>query len=139
MPSASSNTETTNTTEYLASGAIEANRFVKYGTADSTTGNPTVVACTAITDMAIGVSTNKVASGEMCRIQTAGVAKVACTAAAISAGAQVMPSTDAGKGVAAAGATARSCGIAETAAGGTDLEVIPVRLAVPNVNGPANT
>lgn len=138
MPSASQNYETSNVTEYLAAADITANGFVKYGTVDSTTGNPTVTPCTAITDVAIGVATVTVSSGQMCRVQTAGVAKVRATAAAISAGDQVMCGA-AGRCLTAAGATAVSQGIAETAAGGTVDEVIPVRLAVPNLKGPANS
>lgn len=138
MPSASSNYESGNVTEYLASGTITANGFVKYGTVDSTTGNPTVVECSAITDVAIGVSLNTVASGAMCQVQTAGVAKVRATAAAITALDQVMCGAS-GRCVTAAGATAVSQGIAETGAAGTVDEVIPVRLAVPNLKGPANS
>ena len=75
----------------------------------------------------------------MIDIQTAGVAKVGTSAAAVAIGAQVMPGA-AGSGVVAttAGATSLSVGIAESASGGTLGELIRVRLKVPNVGGPVN-
>lgn len=135
MTTATQNFETGNVANYIAGEALEANRFVKYGTTEGE-----VVATTAITDVAIGVTLNKVASGEQISIQTAGVAKVATTAVAIAIGAQVMPgAAGAGKCLLAAGATAKSAGITESATGGTDGELIRVRLCVPNLNGPANS
>lgn len=137
MTTATQNFEIDGRASYKAESAIVANRLVTYGTIDSD-GNVTVKACTAITDVAIGVALETVAAEEMCPIQTRGVAKVTASAA-ISAGAQVMPTASgAGKCSTAAGATAKSCGVVENAPGG-DGEVAQVRLAMPNVNGPANS
>lgn len=118
----------------IAGGAIEANRFVKL---DTTQGQ--VIACTAITDVAIGVSLNKAASGESVQIQTQGEAKVA-TSAAVAINDQVMcTASGAGKCSTAAGATARSVGLATSATGGTDGELATVLLCVPNLNAVVNT
>lgn len=133
LNSANPNYETGNVATYKAGAAITANRLVKY---DTTEGQ--VIQTTAITDIAIGVSLQTVASGEQVSIQTAGVAKLTASAA-IALGAQVMPTASgAGKVSTSAGATARSVGIAETLAD-ADLEIIKVRLDVPNLNGAANT
>jgi hypothetical protein len=130
---AGQNYESTNTNEYTAASAIEPYRLVKQGTNEGE-----VEACTAITDVAIGVSLNKApAAGDRVQIQTRGVAMIA-TSAPVSRGAQVMPTAaGAGKVSTAAGATARSAGLAE-AASGADGEVIAVRINLPNLNGPAN-
>lgn len=130
---AGQNLEAGNTNEYTAAGDIEAYRLVKYATAEGE-----VEACSAIADVAIGVSTNKVAAGGRVQIQTQGVALVTVSGA-VTRGAQVMcTASGAGKCLDAAGATAKSVGIAEQTAT-TDGQVVAVRLAVPNVNGPANT
>lgn len=135
MPTATVNYEASNVASYIAGEALEANRLVKY---DSTEGQ--VVYPTAITDVVIGVTLEKVASGEQVAIQTGGVAKVATTAVAIALGAQVMASTATpGSCLLAAGATARSVGILEAATGGTLGELARVRLCVPNLNGAANS
>lgn len=118
---------------FVAGGTIIANRMVKL---DSTAGQ--VVACSAITDLAIGVALAGVSSGETVAVQTFGVAKVVASDA-ISLGAQLMPTASgAGKVVTAAGATAKSCGVALEASG-ADGDIITALLAVPNVNGIANS
>ncbi len=58
----------------------------------------TVIACTAITDVPVGVVQNKPASGEQARVRIHGVTRVAC-GAAITYGQFVGPHTDGtGKG-----------------------------------------
>ena len=48
--------------------------------------------------------------------------------------------TGPGKFITAAGATARSCGLAESAGGGTTAgELIKVRINLPNLKGMANS
>lgn len=136
MTTVAANMEVEGRNSYKAGAAITANRLVKLSALDSD-GNVTIIPTAAITDVPIGVSLETVANGEMCPIQTRGVAKVEFAASA-SFGAQVMP--DGGGGglaATAAGATAKSCGILESAPGGAN-EMGAVRLAVPNVNGPAN-
>lgn len=133
MTTATANYESGNVASYIAGEALEANRLVKYGTVENE-----VVLATAITDVAIGVTLQKVAIGEQVTIQTGGVAKIYTTAVAIAIGAQVMPGTG-GAVLLAAGATAKSVGITESATGGTLGELARVRLKVPNLNGPANT
>lgn len=117
---------------FLAGAAITANKAVKLSAAN------TVVHTTAITDDVAGVALQTVASGEYVDVQTMGKAKVR-TSAAVNAMAQVMP-TAAGDGECstAAGATAKSFGIANSASGGTDGEVVEVLLRL-GVNTPANT
>ena len=117
----------------IAGGTIGINRAVKL---DSTAGQ--VVVTSAITDLAIGVAIDSAASGGAVAIQLFGIAK--CVASdVISLGAQVMPTASgSGKVVTAAGATAKSMGVALTASG-ADGDVIEVLLAVPNVNGIANS
>ena len=59
--------------------------------------------------------------------------------AGVARGAQLMPTASgAGKGMTAAGATAKSCAIAENTTA-NDAEVAVVRLCCPNLNGPANS
>lgn len=127
------NYQSTSTDSGTAEAAIEAYRLVKAGTSPNQ-----VTPCTAITDVAIGVSLNKAAIGERVDYQVRGVAKLECSAA-VSRGAQVMATAaGAGKVSTAAGATARSAGVAlETSA--NDAEVISVLVNLPNVNGPANS
>lgn len=133
---ASQNLEAQSLATFRASGAIPARRLVKYHTVEDE-----VILCTAITDVAIGVSTTTAASGEMVEIQTSGVALLETTAAAVAIGAQVMPAAGgAGRCATTAGATSISVGIAASASGGTTAgETIKVRLKVPNVGGPVNT
>jgi hypothetical protein len=114
-----------------AGAAISAGMLVKL---DSTEGQ--VVKTTAITDSPIGVALNTVGSGEECRIQTGGVVKVLISAA-VSLGAQVMPdSGTAGSAITSSGATAVSCGIAESQ-GDTAGQFIRVRFMF-NLKGPPN-
>lgn len=114
-----------------AAGAINANRCVEL---DS---NGDVTATNAIADDVIGVAEETVASGEYVTIQTMGVAKLTASAA-IAIGAQVMPTASgAGKVSTSSGATAKSIGIALSAAA-ADGEVIEVLLRL-GVNGPANS
>lgn len=117
---------------FKAGAAITANRLLKL------TAENTVEHATAITDDIIGVSTKTVASGEYVDVLTTPGAKHKVTAgAAIAVGAQVMPqAAGAGKCATAAGATAKSVGIALTAAA-ADGEEIEVLLRF-GVNGPAN-
>ena len=136
VSTATYNTEAEGFASFIAGEALEANRCVKY---DSTEGQ--VVYSGAITDIVIGVTTQKVASGEQVIVQTKGVAKIATTAAAVSLGAEVMPdSSTGGRILTAAGATARSVGVAASAGGGTTAgELIRVRLNIPNLKGPPNS
>lgn len=137
MTAAAINPESSNMNAHPASVAVEPNRFVKYGAADAD-GNPTVAPCTAITDIAIGVSTTKAAIGEMCEFMTRGVAKVACSAGVTALDQVMATASGAGKCSTAAGITARSQGQALTTTT-TDGEVTPVRINLPNLNGVANT
>ena len=96
-----------------------------------------VLHTTAITDVVFGVALETVASGEMVSVALFGLLRMV-PGAAVSIGAQVMPeASGAGKVITAAGATAKSCGIAVTEAGAED-ELFVVRL-LPTVNGPANS
>jgi len=136
MTAAVQNLESGNVASYKATAALTANTLVKYDTSNE----GQVVTTAAITDIAIGVVTTSPAAGDMCEVQTGGVAKVTA-AGAIAIGAEVCPNSATGGRVIAAsgqGATARVIGIAESAAGGAG-EVIRVRLKVPNLGGPANT
>ena len=128
-----SNYETSNVISRIAGGSITARRLVKL---DSTAGQ--VVACDAITDKAIGVALNNASSGDTVEIQTGGLAEIEVSAA-VALGAEVMPTASgSGKCSTSAGATARSVGLAENL-GSNDGEFIRVRLAVPNLGGPANS
>ncbi len=131
---ADSNQQGVNPISFKAGAAIGINRMVKL---DSTAGR--VVVCSAITDLAIGVALNSAAAaGESVSVQTYGKAKVVASDA-ISLGAQLMPTASgAGKVVTAAGATAKSCGVALQASG-ADGDTIEALLAVPCVNGIANS
>lgn len=130
---ANSNSQGVEAIGFVAGGTIGVNRLVKL---DSTAGQ--VVVTSAITDVAIGTALNSASSGELVAVQPFGRAK-AVASDAISLGAQLMPTASgSGKVVTAAGATALSCGIALQAAG-ADGDVIEILLAVPNVNGPANS
>lgn len=121
--------ETENVTERKAGGAITRGCLVML---DTTEGQ--VVVTTGITNLVFGVALNTVASGEKVKVQRRGVAKVLISAA-VALGAQVMPGAN-GKAATAAGATAVSCGIAESQ-GDTDGQLIRVDL-IRSVNGPAN-
>lgn len=137
--SAARNLRGTTPDSLKCSADVLANRAVKYGTRDATSGEFTVVPCTAITDICIGSSMNsgESADGDRISIQTGGIALLVASDA-VSAGAEVMvTAAGAGKVVTAAGATARSIGVALTASL-ADGEVIAVLLNVPNVKGMAN-
>lgn len=123
-----------NVIEMEAESAIEPYRLVKLGTAAGQ-----VVATGAITDVVVGASLNKAATGERVQIQTSGIALVTCSAG-VAYGAQVMPAGSAGgKCVTAAGASAKSCGVAGGTSTSNDGEIQKVWLATLNVNGIANT
>lgn len=118
---------------YIAGGTIAQYRLVKL---DSTAGQ--VIATAAITDVAVGGSLTSASSAGTVGVQMFGKVKLTA-AAAISLGAQVMPDSGGGGKIAtAAGATAKSCGVALEAAG-ADGDIIEVLLAAPPVNGPANS
>lgn len=123
--------EAEHVTTRKAGGSITAGHLVKL---DTTEGQ--VIKTTAITDVAIGVSLDTVASGDMVRIQTGGVCKV-LIAAAVALGAQVMPDGGTnGQCATSSGATAVSCGIAESQ-GDTQGQMIRVRFMF-NLKGPPN-
>lgn len=125
------NTFGTSFASFVAGGTISKNRAVKL---DTTAGQ--VVACGAITDVAIGIATEDATSGYSVTVQLFGKAKVVASAST-SVGDQLMPGSG-GKVATAAGATAKSLGLGLQAAG-ADGDVIEVLLATPNVNGPANS
>jgi len=128
------NTLGTSPAGFISGGAIGIFRAVVL---DSVQGQ--VVASSAITQSPVGIAMQSAAgAGETIPVQTFGDAK--CVASdAIAIGAQVMcTATGAGKVVTAAGATARSIGIALEAAG-ADNDIITVRLNLPATLGPANT
>lgn len=130
---AGQNYESSNVNSGVAEAAVEAYRLVKQGTAENQ-----VTPCTAITDIAIGVSLNKAAIGEPVSYQTRGIAIIECSAG-VARGAQVMATgSGAGKCSTASGATARSVGVVETATS-NDTEKAAVRINLPNLNGPANS
>lgn len=135
VSTATYNTESEGFRSYIAGEALEANRCVKL---DSTEGQ--VVYSGAITDIVVGITTQKVASGDQVIVQVRGTAKIATTAAAVSLGAEVMPdSSTGGRILTAAGATARSVGVAASAGGGTTAgELIAVHINLPNLKGPPN-
>lgn len=118
---------------FKAGGAITANRAVKL---DS---NGDVVVTTAITDKVVGIALETKASGEYVDVITVnGVKQKVTASAAVTIGDDVMPTASgSGKCSTAAGATAKSFGIALSAAA-ADGEIIEV-LTRFGVNGVANT
>jgi len=123
-----------NVIEMEAESAIEPYRLVTFGAAANQ-----AVATSAITDVIIGASLNKAAAGERVQIQTGGIALVECSAG-VAYKAQVMPTASgAGKCSTAAGATAKSCGVAGGTSTSNDGEIQKVWLCPLNVNGIANT
>lgn len=97
-----------------------------------------VVATTAITQTVCGVALEDAASGAQCLFMPSGPVVMGLGGAAITVGAQVMPqATGPGKFIAAAGATAISCGIALTDPGadGSFFEL----MLVAGVRAPANS
>lgn len=128
------NTFGTSFASFIAGGTISKNRAVCM---DGTNANQ-VVACSAITDIAIGIATEDATSGYQVTVQLFGKAKVVASAA-VNSGAQVMPTASGGGKVStAAGATAKSLGVAVSTCA-NDGELVEVLLATPNVNGPANS
>lgn len=128
------NTQGVSPLGFIAGGTIAQYRAVKL---DSTAGQ--VVAATAITDNTVGASMVSASSGQTLSVQTFGKVKLTASAA-ITLGDQVMvTASGAGKVSTAAGATAKSIGVALEAAS-ADGDIIEVLLhGGPNVNGPANT
>jgi hypothetical protein len=118
---------------FVAGGTIANNVLVKL---HSTEGQ--VVVTTAITDSPLGASMNSAVANGLISVQQFGKVKLTAKAA-ISLGAQVMPDAGGGGLIAtAAGATAKSIGIALQAAL-AENDIIEVQLLVPAVNGPANS
>ena len=117
---------------FIAGGVIPVNTLVML---DSTAGQ--VVVTTGITSLAIGAAMNSAVAGGLVQVQQYGIAKLTAKSA-ITLGDQVMP-VGSGGGLIdnSAGATAKSIGVAMTAAL-ADGDVIEVMLAIPPVFGPAN-
>ncbi len=116
----------------ISGAAIGINRCVKLSAVN------TGIVTTAITETPIGIALISAAgAGELVPLQTVGIAK--CVAAeAITIGTEVMcTSSGAGKVSIAAGATAKSIGVAMSASG-ADGDTIEILLALPGVKGPAN-
>ena len=106
---------------FIAGGTIVANRLVELSAEN------TVTATDAITDLPVGVATIGGSSGDLITVQQFGKVKLTASAA-ITAGAQVMPTASgAGKVSTSSGATARTIGQALTAAG-ADGDIIEVQL-----------
>lgn len=134
MPAAIPNLEAGSIASYRATSAISVNRLVKYDTSNENQ----IVACSAITDVAIGVALNECAAGDMCDVQVAGVARIRA-GGAITIGAPVACQGSAGGSAVVAaglGGTALPFGIAESAA--ASGETFRARLKCPNLAGPVN-
>ena len=118
---------------FVAGGVIPVNTLVML---HSTEGQ--VVVTTGITSLAVGAAMNSAVAGGTVQVQTYGIAKLTAKSA-IALGDQVMP-VGSGGGLIdnAAGATAKSIGVALEAAL-ADGDVIAVMLNVPAVFGPANS
>ena len=118
---------------FIAGGTIPLNTVVMLHSVEGQ-----VVVTTGITSPALGVAMNSAVAGGHVKVQQFGVGKLTAKAA-ISLGAQVMPVGSGGGLIAtAAGATAKSIGVALQAAL-ADGDVIEVQLAIPPVFGPANS
>jgi hypothetical protein len=117
---------------FIAGGNITANSMVKL---DTTEGQ--VVACTALTDLPIGVCMDTGTAGLQVRVQVLGKAKVRY-GATITVGQELMVK-DSGTGElnVASGATAVSC--AKALQGGASGETCLVLLLGPVGKGPANS
>lgn len=117
---------------FTSGAAIEPNRTLKLSSG-------TVIHTTAITDVVIGISLNKVGSGEQVDVLTMPGAKgkLRLGAAVASAPAELMPETSGdGDVITAAGATALGCAVAlQSGAEGETIEV----LFRPGIKSPANT
>jgi hypothetical protein len=121
-------------TSFTAGGTISKGNVVML----NGTTSKSVVRTTAITDMVIGVALNDAVSGDRIDVLTIGPVVKMLAAAAIACNAEVMPhGTTNGRVDDAAGATARSIGVALEAAG-ADGDMIEVMLTgCPK--GPANS
>lgn len=125
---------------FIAGGAIAVGQPVKL----DGTNSKQVVACDAITDLAVGIyegvggsgSAGAAASGDIISVRQHGIAK--CLAGAtITINTEQMVEVTTGRVVDATGATARSLGVSLQAAADGDLfEVLLAHL--PNVKGPPN-
>lgn len=132
MTAVTENSLNNNPLPMKAGGTVAANRLVKM---DSVANQ--FVAATAEGDLVIGVCPKAVVAGDSVGILT-GTQKVRITSgAAVAVGAEIEPTTG-GKGITAAGAAARSSGVALTAST-ADEEEIEVLINLPNVKGPANS
>ena len=130
---ANSNLLGTSPAGFVAGGTIANNVLVKLHSVEGQ-----VVVTAAITDSPLGASLNSAVANGTISVQQFGKVKLTAKAA-ISLGAQVMPDGGgAGLISTAAGATAKSIGIALQAAL-AENDVIEVQLLVPAVNGPANS
>lgn len=130
---AQSNSQNVAPLSFVAGGTIAQYRAVKLHTTEGQ-----VVASAAIADLSIGASLESASTGGLVPVQNFGKVKLTASAA-ITLGDQVMvTAAGAGKVSTAAGATAKSIGVALQAAL-ADGDIIEVQLVAPNVNGPANT
>lgn len=117
-----------------AGGTIRRNRLITQDSAGK------AVEASAITNAILGVSLIDASSGQQVPIQTFGVAKVVASAAiTLAAGGRQVMATASGDGKCstAAGATARTVGLALEAAG-ADGDVIKVLLQL-SLNQPPNS
>lgn len=119
---------------FVAGGAIsKGNVLMLNGTTEKS-----VVRTTAITDLVVAVATADASSGSQVDVVTIGPIVQMLAAAAIAANAEVMPhGTTNGQVDDAAGATARSIGVALEASGAAG-DMIEVML-LPCPKGPANS
>lgn len=134
MPGQTTNQGTRHT--WLAGAAITANQAVKASSWSN--GRLTVIPTAAITDDVIGVAQETVANGEDVLCEAGNGVIVKCISkTGVTAGQQVMPDGGgAGKVATAAGATAKSFGIAmSTSAADGELVEVLTRFGV---NGPLN-
>lgn len=122
--------ESENYIERIAGGTITAGCAVMLHTTEGQ-----VVVTDGNTAIAIGVALNTVSSGEVCKVQTAGIVP-ATVSAGIALGAEVMPGAD-GKVATASGAV-RVMGIAETLTD-TDGQKCQLRLCCPAVKALAQS
>jgi hypothetical protein len=117
-----------------AGATVAAHRAVKLSAAD------TVIHCVDITDLCVGVALIGGSTGDFISIQYRGIAKMEA-AEAITVNAEVMVQDAANDGsiAPAAGATARSIGVALEPATNGDGDIISVLLNLPNVKQPPNS
>jgi hypothetical protein len=117
-----------------AGAAVVKSRALKPGSAVNE-----VIHAVDITDLVVGVALNSADSGDWVSVQIGGIAKMEA-AEAITVWAEVMVQDAANDGsiAPAAGATARSLGVALVAAT-ADGDIIPVQLRLPTLKGPPNS